>query len=306
MERIKKAGDAAPERVHLFYRWMKLRHGHVRTGVPTWPAGHYYSPLPSIDDIELCAAQPRSAFDVPGVDLAIDDQISLAVALEPSMADLDFPASRTKARRYWYANDFFELSDALVLGGLMRHFATKRVIEIGSGFSSACMLDVSERFMDNAVEFTFVEPFPDDRLRPLLRTADKARVELLDVQVQTLDPLVFDRLDEGDILLIDSSHVTKYGNDVNYLFFEVLPRLQPGVLVHVHDVHPGFEYPIEWVRKLWGWNEAYLLRSFLTFNYDYRTLMHAALLQSDPQLRRKLPKVLGDAGPGGSFWMIRN
>ncbi len=49
-----------------------------------------------------------------------------------------------------------------------------------------------------------------------------------------------------------------------------------------------------------------LMRSFLTFNYDFRTLMHAALLQSDPQLRRKLPKVLGDAGPGGSFWMIRN
>lgn len=294
------------QRARLFHRWWKLRRSGVRAAAPTWPAGHYYSPLPSHADIDRWSG--RSAgdlLDVPGVDLGVERQIALAGELAPIMESFDFPARATAGRRYWHDNDFFCLPDALVLGALMCRSHTKRVIEIGSGFSSACMLDVNEIHLDKCVDFTFVEPFPHDRLTPLLERGEAGSVELLAEPVQTLDPATFDVLDAGDILLIDSSHVSKYGSDVNYLFLEVLPRLRHGVLVHVHDVGPRFEYPIAWVRKLWGWNEAYLLRAFLAFNDEFEILLHPALLMADETLAARLPDVLRDAGPGGSIWLRR-
>jgi hypothetical protein len=77
----------------------------------------------------------------------------------------------------------------------------------------------------------------------LTTDADRPRFELIREKVQPLDPALFERLGPGDMLFIDSSHVARVGSDVNYLAFEVLPRLAAGVLVHVHDVFYPFEYP---------------------------------------------------------------
>ena len=99
----------------------------------------------------------------------------------------------------------------------------------------------------------------------------RRRVEGIDKLVQTkiqhADKSLFSALEPNDILFIDTSHVAKAGSDVNYLLFEILPILKPGVLVHIHDIFLPDEYPKKWVIEDGrNWNEQYLVRAFLQYN----------------------------------------
>ena len=109
-----------------------------------------------------------------------------------------------------------------------------------------------------------------DRLRLLLRAGDTMRATLIEKRVQEVPLDLFAALGENDVLFIDSSHVSKIGSDVNRLFFEVLPVLAPGVLVHIHDVEGNLDYPRDWLESGRAWNEQYLLRAFLMNNTAYR------------------------------------
>src|SRR4029077_19197551 len=115
-----------------------------------------------------------------------------------------------------------------------------------------------------------IEPFP----QKFLRAGFPGLQSLMERKVQDVDLNFFSQLQSGDILFIDSSHTVKIGGDVNYLFLEVLPRLNPGVIVHVHDIFLPFDYRRDWVMdELRFWTEQYLLQAFLMFNSDFEVLM---------------------------------
>ena len=106
------------------------------------------------------------------------------------------------------------------------------------------------------------------------------------------------------MLFIDSSHVSKTGSDVNHLFFQVVPRLAVGVLVHVHDVSWPFEYAENEVYEGRSWNEAYLVRAFLQYNREFQILLHPSVFAHHPEAGRKLPeRCLRPVGP--SLWLRR-
>jgi hypothetical protein len=118
----------------------------------------------------------------------------------------------------------------------------------------------------------------------------------------------FSILERGDILFIDSSHVAKTGSDVNYLYFEVLPRLASGVHMHIHDIHMPHEYSREWViDENRSWNEQYLVRALLMFSNGFRVTFGCNFAHSKfPELVRqalKLPN--GRSFGGGSLWIER-
>jgi hypothetical protein len=116
----------------------------------------------------------------------------------------------------------------------------------------------------------------------------------------------FDKLKRGDILFIDSSHVCKTASDVNFLYFEVLPRLKAGVLVHIHDIFLPFEYPVEWVMDdNRSWNEQYLLRALMMHSRAFRVLFGCRYAQDKfPGLvERALGLSAGHGFGGGSFWL---
>jgi len=163
------------------------------------------------------------------------------------------------------------------------------------------MLDAAEHMLDARPAMTFIEPYPD-RLDALLRSEDRTDCEILVSRVQDVPITRFTALGDGDILVVDSSHVAKTGSDVNHLFFEVLPRLQAGVLVHFHDIGFPFEYPLTWVEEGRSWNEAYLLRAFLSFNPAFRIeLWNGALRTLRPDVFAGIPKLRG----GSQIWLRR-
>ena len=267
-----------------------------------YPRGHYYSPLPDLR--EVSSAEARFPDDLPaatGIDLAVERQRAPIHTLAPYNIEFDWPKAPQADRRFHLGQSYFCEGDARVLYAMLRNLAPRRLIEIGSGFSSALMLDSRER-LTNPVELTFIEPFPQ-RLHSLLRATDLGSVRILERRVQNVPLDEFARLEAGDILFIDSSHVARFGSDVNYLFFEVLPALQPGVVVHLHDILWPFEYPRNWILEGRSWNEAYLLRAFLQYNDKFEVMLFNAWAGHAARdlVGELLPGFL--VNPGGSFWM---
>lgn len=117
------------------------------------------------------------------------------------------------------------------------------------------------------VDFTFIEPYPE-RLKSLLTPYDKVRI--IEENLQNVDLNIFSSLQAGDILFIDSTHVSKIDSDVNLYLFDILPRLKEGVLIHIHDIPYPFEYYKEWIYGGRAWNEAYMIRAFLQFNTSFK------------------------------------
>jgi hypothetical protein len=187
---------------------------------------------------------------------------------------------------------------------MLRFLEPSRIVEIGSGFSSALILDTNERYLENGMRCTFVEPYPD-RLVSLLRDDDHQQAEILTVPVQDVDLDVLRSLQPRDVLFIDSSHVSKIGSDVNLLIFQILPVLQKGVFVHFHDIFYPFEYPELWVYQGRGWNEAYILRAYLQANSSYRIRLWNSYLAHCR--RTEVAALLPNWGddPGSSLWLER-
>jgi hypothetical protein len=284
-------------------------HAHVGSERPVplvHPPGHFHSPIPSHGDVKghRPAVSEKSPAELPGVDLNPAGQRALLREVCAYYAELPFTAQPAPGLRFYFENPFYSYSDAIFLYGLLRRFRPRRVVELGSGFSSAVMLDTSQRFLDGGVAFTFIDPDPG-RLLSLLTDDDRARTEIHRARVQDVSLATFDVLQGGDILFIDSSHVSKIGSDVNHLLFTVLPRLRAGVLVHFHDVYYPLDYPVEHVAAGLAWNEAYLLRAFLQYNRAFEVLLFNTWLETfhAEEVYGAMP--LCRLNPGGSLWLRR-
>ncbi len=245
----------------------------------TWvPPGHFYSPIPRIEEV---LSKKDVLYDekkpLPGVNLNEKKQVKLFNKLQQYFPGQPFGAKKQEGLRYYFDNTYFPAGDALVLYAMLRYMAPRRVVEVGSGYSSAVMLDTRERFLAKGTELTFIEPNAD-RLKSILKEGDQERTLLQESVVQEVDMDVFRALEANDFLFIDSSHVSKAGSDVNHLFFEVLPRLNKGVVIHLHDVFYNFEYPLDWITQGRSWNESYLLRAFLQYNTSFEILLFNSYL----------------------------
>jgi predicted O-methyltransferase YrrM len=250
----------------------------------------------------------RSLRELPGIELDDDGQVALVNELARFYPEQPFSVKPGPHTRYHLDNSWFAGADGLLLHLMLRHVEPRRVLEIGSGFSSLVMLDTNERFFADRIDLTFVEPNAE-RLLSRLRPGDARLARVVERRVQDVELALFRELEAGDILFVDSSHVSKVGSDLNHLLFTVLPELAPGVLVHFHDVPYPFEYPQEWVGYGFAWNEAYLLRAFLQYNGEFRirlwnsylALAHADLLEE----RMPLCTTPIGFGVGGSLWLER-
>jgi len=218
-----------------------------------------------------------------------------------------FPELATEGRRYYWRNDYFPFADAFYTDRFLRDVGPQRIIEVGSGYSSAVMLDVCTELRAHGIrcpKLDFIEPFPE-RLRGLLREGDDGDCTIWEQEVQDVPLELFDALEANDLLFIDSSHVIKTGSDLWFLFFHALPRLKPGVWVFLHDITWPMEYPQSWVEEGRAWNEIYLLRAFLQYNEAFAMRWCPGLAFGVQQERAQelAPLLVDPAGTG--MWLQR-
>lgn len=260
-----------------------------------YPFNHYESPYLSINEIDGIQDENIGSDVLIGVDLNFINQNHFKEII-CNKYNLYNQFLNIPYHRYSIENAWFNKEDALVLMTMMLEFKPKKIIEIGSGFSTCVMLDVNEYCLNNETEITSIEPYPE-RLLSKIRINEK-NYQLNVNSVQQCDISIFEKLEKNDILFIDSSHVAKSGGDILYEYFKIIPRLQSGVIIHIHDIFFPFTYPKKWLYEGRCYNEAYILHGFLMNNNEYEILyfnnfMHSGLVQS-----------IGDSfESGGSIWI---
>jgi hypothetical protein len=194
---------------------------------------------------------------MPGVGFDLDAQLRfLEGDLAPFLAE---PLETTTA------NPFFGPGDAELAYAITRWLRPRRLAEIGSGFSTRVLQEALARNADGAAHVV-VDPFAGE-LPPA--------VELHRVSAATVDDEV---LKSADLLFVDSTHVLKPGGEVNRLMLEILPALDPGVVVHVHDVFLPFEYPRALLDQDAYWQEQYVVQALLTHSDAFEVLVAAHAL----------------------------
>lgn len=262
---------------------------------------HFYQPIPDARDLsDDLWARPSAMTGVDLNEAAQRQLLSEVFPLYQTEYDNFSHASAGEDFTYHFNNGLFDGIDPLVLYCLVRHFRPRLILEIGSGFSSRVFVQALAK--NGTGELVCVEPYPSASLKQGLVGAGC----LIESKVQQLNVEWFERLQANDVLFIDSSHVVKIGSDVNYLFLEILPRLNPGVLVHIHDIFLPSEMPRDWVlEKRIFWNEQYLLHAFLLHNSAFEVIFASNLMEQrySQELRATFPRALWWGG--GSFWIRR-
>lgn len=271
-----------------------------------FPPGHFYSPVPDIAEMEKDVARIFSepARDLPGIDLHAAEQLARIARFKNYYPDIPWTDVRQDGLRYCFNNPAYSYTDAIFLYSMIREVQPKRIIEVGSGHSSCVTLDTNEIFFGGTIGCTFIEPYPK-LLTSLIKPQDREQIEIIGSRVQDVPLDRFAVLEEDDILFIDSTHVSKTGSDVNYIIFEILPRLAKGVWIHFHDIFYPFEYPKKWVMEGRAWNECYILRAFLQHNdqFSIELFSHYLVAFHRQDLVDALPLCAGNFG--GNIWLRR-
>jgi hypothetical protein len=227
---------------------------------------HFYVPIPEDDDLTDTFWDTTSY--LVGID--IDEERSVGFIekhVEPYNAEFGrYPVQEDGTETGFYLlNGRFMAVDGHVYYGMIRSLKPGRIIEVGCGISTLLASDAVRMNAEegSVSELVCVEPYRSD----LLERGDLEISELIARKVQQVELDVFSSLGKDDILFIDTSHVLKAGGDVQFLYCEVLPRLKPGVYVHVHDISLPKPYPrVYFEQSYYFWNEQYLLQAFLTHN----------------------------------------
>lgn len=266
---------------------------------------HYYEPIFNVFKL------PEKIWEHPdplhGIDLNVEAQLNLLNKFDYSSELNDIPVEKTeKDLDYFYNNYNFGAGDAEILYSVIRHFKPKKIVEIGSGFSTRLAkkaLDENRKTGFDS-EHICIEPYEMPWLNQLETT------KVIRSLVEDTDISIFKDLEENDILFIDSSHVIRTGGDVVFEYLRILPILKKGVIVHIHDIFLPYEYPKHWIQLYRRfWTEQYLFQAFLTYNTNFKVLLSLnyleknhpnAFSQACPVYANKHRKL-----PVSSFWIQR-
>ncbi len=301
--------------------WRRFRQNRIRTyqraanlfGFAYSKKKDYYSVLPILETLYRNEKRWNKPSDLVGVDYDIEAIRGLFRELITTQAEPILPKARyTEAASHGFGPGYPRL-DAIVSYSMLRKLKPKRYMEVGSGLSTYCAhlaSEANQRESGKPIEITCVEPYPNPPLKAL------KGVQLIQDFVQNVPADAFSKLEAGDVLFIDSTHVVAIDSDVTYLFMEIVPRVKPGVWVHIHDIPFPYNTPFPastWVLgDRWPvyWQEAMLVQSFLAFNDKFKVRMSVPLLRQkhEAEMASLIPDyvpVAQDENPPSALWLER-
>ncbi len=205
------------------------RFADLRRVTSVFPPGHFHSPVVDPSTVRDYVATSRSmdASSIEGIHLPLAEMEIFWRRHQALIAATPFTREPDPRWRYHAAGGPFPLSDAVGLRLMIHAHKPRRIVEIGSGFSTACMLDSADVAGFSEFHITCVEPNAK-RLRSLMRPGDEIRLTIHEREVQGMSLDIYKALEANDILFIDSTHVLKTGSDVHFELFHILPVLKSG------------------------------------------------------------------------------
>jgi hypothetical protein len=268
------------------------------------PPGHFYSPIVNIDEAKNFVKKNNNIETLPGINVDKIKMFKFWNNLKHLIKSVAFSENKSLENRYFFLNPAFSYSDGIMLSAIVRYYIPKQIIEIGSGYSSVCILDTIDKYFKHEVKVNFLEPYPELLKNLLGGGSINANIKIYNQPVQNVDINLFLELEENDLLFIDSTHVLKTGSDVCHELFNILPVLKKGVIVHFHDIFWPFEYPDDWILKEnRSWNEIYALRAFLMNNSEFEILFFNDFFARnfDDEIKIVRPDMLKNTG--GSLYL---
>lgn len=268
---------------------------------------HFYSPVPDIKDLDRRQVWTKLS-PLRGLRMKPEAQIKIMTEMTQRFSsECVWPIKATNNPHDFHVeNSCFSFQCASLLHYMIRHYRPKRIIEAGSGFSSRIInaAVAKNKAEGNPCHYRIIDPYPSATTKSLPNLTDIKVCKIEETSEQ-----LFTELESGDILFVDSGHVTKIGSDVNFLILDILPLLKPGVVIHFHDI----PMPTEYTRVYYTnptfrvlWTESYLLQAFLACNDEFEILCAGAYLANHHPKEWDAffpndPKINGT----GSFWMRR-
>jgi predicted O-methyltransferase YrrM len=264
---------------------------------------HYYYPL--INPRRDLKKSLRDDRKLLGIDLNTEEQLNLLQTFCYNEELESFPLEKRKDGEFFYNNTWYEAGDAEYLYNMVRHFKPGKIVEIGCGSSTLMIRNALVKNKSEAAAYTCqhicVEPYEQPWLEKIDATIIRKKVEEIDLSF-------FQQLQRNDILFIDSSHIIRPQGDVLFEYLELLPVLNPGVLIHIHDIFTPKDYLDEWVYKHYFWNEQYLVEAFLSFNSKFRIIGALNYLAHNyrNEFSAKCPVFAQQFSEPKALWLIRN
>jgi len=236
---------------------------------------HYYSSISDISKLKKTRRIWAKKSMLPGITINMMEQATNLIRV---CSPFQHEYIGNKIYRQACSNDMglgFGYIEAQALHSVIRYFKPRRIIEVGSGVSTYCILKAVEcnnKETGHSSVVVCVEPYPNKKLKEL------EGIQLNQKEVQEYPLTFFSSLKKDDLLFIDSSHTVKPGSDVNYLILEILPRLNPGVIVHFHDIYLPYDYQRDVLSNYFQRCETSLLRAFLINNKNVEMLFCLSML----------------------------
>jgi hypothetical protein len=258
---------------------------------------HYYEPQISYSK-NFDAAKPRRLM----LDLDINRQLQQLSLLAHSEELASLPLEGIPGKGKFYLNNpAFGPGDSELYYLLVRNLKPKRIVEIGSGYSTLICVEALKKNAEEGAhtDFCCIEPYEMDWLEKT------PGIRLIRQTVEKASPEIFAALEENDILFIDSSHIIRPENDVLFEYLELLPQVKKGVFIHIHDIFTPRHYPKEWLQEEFRfWNEQYLLEAFLYYNDAFEIVYALNHLKCDAfdATKKVLTNLSPKDGPA-SFWL---
>ena len=237
---------------------------------------NYYEP---IFDFEILKNDLNSKRNLPGINFNIQEQISFLRKLQyiEELKGLNLLKSSPNYN-FNIKNSFFEEGDAEIYYSIIRHLKPKNIIEIGSGHSSLIALEaVDKNYKVDQIksELLCIEPYENKWL-------EEKGVNVIRKKIEEVKEDLFINLKKNDILFIDSSHVIKPQGDILKIFLELFPKLNKGVVIHIHDIFTPRDYPSKWLKEENRfYNEQYLFEAIMDHSKRYKILLSLNLLKND-------------------------
>tara|TARA_B110000285_G_scaffold235135_1_gene315069 strand:+ start:11308 stop:12228 length:921 start_codon:yes stop_codon:yes gene_type:complete len=268
---------------------------------------HYYSNIPDLKSLN--ENNFKRKIDIIGIDFNEEEQKALLKRFSKSYRqEYDaWPKNETENKYDFHIGQTsFRSVDSQILHCMIRDLKPSVVMEVGSGYTTMitakALLMNQEETKKGKAKFTSIEPYPNEVLQKGIPGLD----EIIGKGIQELPTSYFDVLKENDVLFLDSTHTVKIGGDVNYEILELLPRLNKGVIVHIHDIFLPYEYPEPWIttgERIWA--EQYLLHAFLINNDTYKILWtsHNMFREYPDLLKSEMNYFEEDVPYKGSIWL---
>jgi len=262
---------------------------------------NYYEPVFDFDNLKYNLNSKRS---LPGVNLNLDNQLNFLEKFKYSdeLKKLNFN-KKTENTGFFLENNFFMGGDADIYYQMIRHFKPKNIIEIGSGYSSLVAFEA----IDNNLKIdgfkstlTCVEPYENKWL-------EKKGINVIREKIEELEPKMLEKLNNKDILFVDSSHIVKPQGDILKIFLEIFPKLNKGVIIHIHDIFTPRDYPSKWLKEENRfYNEQYLFEAIMDNSLRYNILCSLNYLKNDhySELKKVCPYLNEKCEPSSMYLQV--